>query len=172
MKRLIAVLPLLALAVLAGVFIVKSLHRDPQVVTQAMVGKPLPDVALPSLDDGQTKRLRELAGGREVLVNFFASWCVPCEVEHPQLRALQAEGVPIIGVAWKDEPDKAKGFLSRLGDPFVARLVDRDATAGVEFGVSGVPETYLVGPDGRILAKHAAPLTPADAEALLEAGRR
>jgi cytochrome c biogenesis protein CcmG/thiol:disulfide interchange protein DsbE len=75
--------------------------------------------------------------------------------------------VRIVGVAWKDDPGKTRAFLARYGDPYQTIFVDRDGRAGIDFGVTGVPETYLVGPDGRILDKQAQPLTPADAEALL-----
>jgi cytochrome c biogenesis protein CcmG/thiol:disulfide interchange protein DsbE len=87
-------------------------------------------------------------------------------VEHPVLVDLAAQGVPIIGVAYKDAPPNTQAFLARLGDPFNIHLVDRDGRAGVEFGVTGVPETYLVGANGVILAKHAGPLSAEDAAAL------
>jgi cytochrome c biogenesis protein CcmG, thiol:disulfide interchange protein DsbE len=101
------------------------------------------------------------------LVNFFASWCVPCAVEAPTLAALKAEGVRIVGIAWKDDPAKTRDFLARAGDPYQTIFIDRDGRAGIDFGVTGVPETYLVSADGRILDKEAQPLTAADAEALL-----
>ena len=98
-----------------------------------------------------------------MLVNFFASWCGPCEIEHPALVAMRARHVRIIGIAYKDDPQNTHAFLNRLGDPFAERLVDRDGRAGIEFGVSGVPETYLIGKDGQVLAKHTGPLSPDDA---------
>jgi cytochrome c biogenesis protein CcmG/thiol:disulfide interchange protein DsbE len=106
-----------------------------------------------------------------VLVNFFASWCAPCEIEHPELMRLQAGGVSIVGVAYKDAPENSTAFIGRLGDPFRVKLIDRDGRAGLEFGVTGVPETYLIGSDGTILAKHSGPLTRADSEALLAKAR-
>jgi cytochrome c biogenesis protein CcmG/thiol:disulfide interchange protein DsbE len=170
MKRLLAFLPLAALALLAVLFVGYSLNRNPQVQPQAMVGKPAPAVVLPSLDTGQATPLAQAAPG-PVLVNFYASWCAPCEIEHPVLMKLKAEGAPIVGVAYKDAPENSRAFLTRLGDPFRARLVDRDGRAGLEFGVTGVPETYLVGSDGTILAKHSGPLTLEDARALLAKAR-
>lgn len=174
MKRWIAFLPLIALAALALLFVGYSLHRNPQVQPDALVGQPVPDLTLPALDGGRPVRLRQAlaAGGGPVLVNLFASWCAPCELEHPALLALKSEGVRIVGVAYKDAPQNTQAFLGRLGDPFGQVLVDRDGRAGVEFGISGVPETFLVGADGVILAKHTGPLTPQTAEALLEKARR
>ena len=171
MSRWLSILPLAALVALGVLFGAYALHRNPHVEPHALVGKPMPDVTLPSLDDGQPVRLRELTKGGPVLVNFFASWCVPCEVEAPALMKLKAEGVRIVGVAYEDVPpcgsqDAARVFLTRLGDPYMRRLADGDGRAGVEFGVTGVPETYLVGADGTVLDKRSGPLEAADAEAL------
>ena len=166
MTRWLALSPLVVLAALAALFGVYGLHHDPQVQPRALVGRPMPDLSLPTLEDGQSVRLRQLAAKGPVLVNFFASWCAPCEVEAPQLNALQARGVRIVGVAYKDSPEKTEAFLARLGDPYAERLTDADGRAGVEFGVTGVPETYLVGRDGVILDKHTGPLEAADVEDL------
>lgn len=171
MSRWLALIPLGVLVALGLLFGLYALHRNPQVQPQALVGKPVPDLTLPSLDDGLNVRVRDVTKG-PVLVNFFASWCAPCEIEQPILVGLKAEGVKIVGIAYKDAPANTQAFLGRLGDPFALRLVDRDGRAGVEFGVTGVPETYLVGPDGVIIAKHTGPLTPESAEALVEKARR
>ena len=165
MSRWLAALPLIALAALALLFGLFALTHDPRVGPQALVGKPTPDLVLPSLDDGRPVRLRDAAKG-PVLVNIFASWCAPCEIEQPVLVALKKQGVPLVGIAYKDAPDKTKAFLNRLGDPFTTRLVDRDGRAGIELGVTGVPETYLVGADGVIVAKHTGPLTEQNARDL------
>lgn len=170
MKRWLAFLPLVALALLAALFIGYSLKRNPQVQPSAMVGKPMPALSLPDLTTGRPVAMAEAARG-PVLVNFFASWCAPCEIEHPELMRLQAGGVPILGVAYKDAPENSAAFIGRLGDPFRVKLIDRDGRAGLEFGVTGVPETYLIGSDGTILAKHSGPLTRADSEALLAKAR-
>ena len=170
MKRLLAFLPLAALVLLAVLFVGYSLKRNPQVQPQAMVGKPMPALTLPTLDAGRPVALTQAAQG-PVLVNFFASWCAPCEIEHPVLMKLKAEGAPIVGVAYKDAPENSRAFLTRLGDPFRERLVDRDGRAGLEFGVTGVPETSLIGSDGTILAKHSGPLTIEDGRALLAKAR-
>ncbi len=170
MKRWLAFLPLVALALLAALFIGYSLKRNPQVQPSAMVGKPMPALSLPDLTTGRPVAMAEAARG-PVLVNFFASWCAPCEIEHPELMRLQAGGVSIVGVAYKDAPENSTAFIGRLGDPFRVKLIDRDGRAGLEFGVTGVPETYLIGADGTILAKHSGPLTRADSEALLTKAR-
>ncbi len=172
MSRWLALLPLVALAALALLFGVYSLKRDPQVQPDALVGRPVPQLTLPRLDDGRPAPLRAALGGGPALVNVFASWCAPCEIEHPVLVGLKEQGVRIVGVAYKDAPENTKAFLGRLGDPFAERLVDRDGRAGIELGVTGVPETYLVGADGVILAKHTGPLTPESARALMAKGPR
>jgi cytochrome c biogenesis protein CcmG/thiol:disulfide interchange protein DsbE len=166
--RWLTLAPLAVLAALAVLFGVYALRHDPHVDPRARVGKPVPDIAVASLEDGRPVRLRALAAQGPLLVNFFASWCAPCEVEAPQLNGLKAEGVRIVGVAYKDAPADTQAFLARLGDPYALRLSDRDGRAGVEFGVTGVPETYLVGADGVIKDKHSGPLSDADAEALAE----
>jgi cytochrome c biogenesis protein CcmG/thiol:disulfide interchange protein DsbE len=165
-RRWLTFAPLVVLAALAVLFATFGLHHNPHVQPHAMVGKPMPDLALPSLDDGAPVRLRELTAQGPVLVNFYASWCAPCEEEAPQLLALKARKVRIVGVAYKDAPANTQAFLTRVGDPYALRLVDRQGLAGIEFGVTGVPETYLVGRDGVILDKHSGPLQAADVEAL------
>ena len=171
MRRLAAILPVVALLALVAVFALFSLHRNPQVTPTAMVGKPLPAVSLTPLAGGRAVPLRDVARG-PVLVNFYASWCAPCVEEAPALMALKAEGVRIIGVAYKDAPDKSAAFLGRLGDPYETVLMDLDGHAGVEFGATGVPETYAVNSAGVIVAKFAGPLDADAAEALIEkAGR-
>lgn len=172
MSRWLAILPLGALLALGLLFGLYALKRDPNVQPDALVGKPLPALALADLDTGRPQPLRETLGTGPTLVNVFASWCAPCEIEHPVLMGLKGEGVRVVGVAYKDAPENTQAFLSRLGDPFAARLVDRDGRAGIELGVTGVPETYLVAADGMILAKHTGPLTPEIARDLLAKAAR
>ena len=171
MRRLAAFAPLAALIMAIALFAGWSLKHGPQVTPMAMVGKPLPNLVLAQLDAAGRDPLRVAARG-PALVNFYASWCAPCAQESPALLALKAEGVRIIGVAYKDEPSASRGFLQRLGDPYAVKLVDPDGTAGIEFGVTGVPETYAIDAQGIIRAKRAAPIDAADAEVLLAAASR
>lgn len=167
MSRWVALIPLAVLGLLALLFAGYGLRHDPKVVPAALVGKPMPDLTLPGLAGDPPAPIRAKLEG-PTFVNVFASWCVPCAVESPALLALEAQGARIVGIAYKDAPADSKSFLDRYGDPFAAVLVDRDGRAGIELGVSGVPETFLVAPDGMIIAKHSGPLQPADAEAMLE----
>jgi cytochrome c biogenesis protein CcmG/thiol:disulfide interchange protein DsbE len=159
MNRWLAALPLIALAALAVLFAGYALHHDPHVVPEALVGKPMPDLTLASLDDGSKIRLHDALKEGPVLVNFFASWCGPCQLEQPALLSLKGQGARIIGVNYEDvepkgSPEAARTFLGKLGDPYMQRVTDPDGRAGIEFGLTGVPETYVVAQDGRILAKY------------------
>jgi cytochrome c biogenesis protein CcmG/thiol:disulfide interchange protein DsbE len=167
MKRWIAILPLVVLAGLAALFAGYGLRHDPKVIPDALVGKPLPALVLPPLAGGAPVPVRGQLQG-PTFVNVFASWCVPCAVEAPALAAMQSQGARIVGIAYRDEPSASTAFLRKNGDPFAAVLVDRDGRAGIELGVSGVPETFLVAPDGKIVAKHSGPILPEDAEVLME----
>ena len=171
MKRWLPFVPLVVLVALGALFGFYALRHDPHVEPRALVGKPVPDVTLPAFETGTPVKVRELAKDGPVVINFFASWCTPCAVEAPELMKLKAAGVRVIGVAYEDvpprgSPDQTRAFLNRLGDPFAQKLSDADGRAGIEFGVTGVPETYLVGADGMILDKHTGPLAADDAEAL------
>lgn len=171
MNRWLAILPLVALMALGALFYFYALNRDPHVQPQALVGKMVPDLTLPTLADGRPVRVREAAADGPILVNFFASWCAPCEVEHPVLMGLSGGKVRVVGIAYKDGPPNTQAFLTRLGDPFDQVLVDRDGRAGIEFGVTGVPETYVIGRNGVVLAKHTGPLTAAEAKRLIRLAR-
>ena len=166
MKRWLALLPLLAFIALAGLFLAR-VHHDPHYTPAALVGKTMPQETLPTLADGSLVKVKDQAPPA-TLVNFFASWCAPCQEEQPTLMALKAQGVRVVGVAWKDDPDKTRAMLAASGNPYAETLVDRDGRAGLDFGVSGVPETFLIGANGKIIAKYALPRTPQTAEALLE----
>ena len=173
-RSLLFLLPLAAFVALAAVFLIRlEAGGDPEAIPSALIGKPAPQFDLPSLDgmQGPSGPLPGLKtadfAGKVTVLNIFASWCAPCEVEAPVLMDLKSKGVKLVGVAYKDAPDNTKAFLGRVGDPYVKRLTDRDGRAGIELGVTGVPETYLVDGDGMILAKYPAPLSQADAKALL-----
>ena len=139
MNRWLALLPLVALVALAALFVGWSLNRDPQVKPDAMVGKPVPVTVLPLLNGHGELDLKTAGVGKPMIVNVFASWCAPCRIEHPRLMALQAQGVRIVGVAYKDEPAATVAFLEELGDPFATVLADREGRLGIELGISGVP---------------------------------
>ena len=171
MNRWLAALPLIALAALGALFYFYALRRDPQVQPKALVGRQVPDLSLPTLAEGQPVRLRAAAAEGPMLVNFYASWCAPCEIEHPVLMGLKGRGVRVVGIAYKDAPTNAQAFLTRLGNPFAQVLVDRDGRAGVDFGVTGVPETYLVAADGTVLEKHTGPLDETAAQRLANRAR-
>jgi cytochrome c biogenesis protein CcmG, thiol:disulfide interchange protein DsbE len=165
-KRFVALAPIAVFFALVAVFGLYALHHNPQVIPRATVGTLAPNDALPTLDGAPPAPLHTALKGT-TLVNFFASWCVPCAGEAPTLAALKAEGVRIVGVSWKDEPGKTRDFLARYGNPYQVVFIDHEGRAGIDFGVTGVPETYLVDAHGRIIEKEAQPLTPGDAEALL-----
>ncbi len=161
MKRWLAVLPLVALVALAAMFVGWSLKRDPQFKPAAMVGKEVPETVLPMLSGAGEVDLKTAGVGKPMVVNLFASWCAPCRAEHAQLMAMRAKGVRIIGVAYRDDPAKTQAFLDELGNPFAVVLVDREGRAGIELGVSGVPETFAVDAWGRIVGKSSGPLLEA-----------
>lgn len=174
MSRWLTVIPLIVLAGLAVLFIGWSLQRDPEYRPDAIVGQTVPETVLPILQGDvagpQNVDLKTAGVGRPMLVNLFASWCAPCRIEHPQLMALKARGVAVVGVAYKDDPIATRAFLDELGDPFTMVLVDREGRAGLDLGVSGVPETFAVDAMGRVVAKASGPLlTQADVDRLVAA---
>jgi cytochrome c biogenesis protein CcmG, thiol:disulfide interchange protein DsbE len=162
MRRLIFLLPIAIVAVLVALFwIGLDPKRDKSVLPSALVGKPAPPVDLPGLADGAPRLTLTQFKGQLVAVNFFASWCLPCRAEHPLLKQVTAEfGVPVIGIAWKDKPEASRAFLEELGDPYVATGNDHKGRTGIDFGITGVPETFLVGADGTVLYRLAGPLSP------------
>jgi cytochrome c biogenesis protein CcmG/thiol:disulfide interchange protein DsbE len=161
MTRWLAFAPLVVLAALAALFIGWSLKRDPDVKPAALVGRPVPETVLPMLagdGTGAVLDLKTAGRGRPMLINVFASWCAPCRVEHPKLLALKAQGVTVIGVAYKDRPEDTRAFLAELGDPFAFVLVDADGQAGLDLGITGAPETFAVNAMGTVTAKHSGAL--------------
>ncbi len=167
MNRWIAAAPLAVLLALGVLFATFGLHHDPKVIPMALVGQALPADPLPPLEGGAPVSLATAVRG-PFIVNTFSSTCAPCIEETPALLALKAQGARIVGVDYKDDPVKARGFLDRYGDPFAAVLLDRDGRAGVDLGISGVPETFLVNARGVVTAKYTGALAPRDAETLLE----
>lgn len=136
---------------------------NPRGVPSALIGRPAPAFDLPEVPGVEVPLLRHAdvaAPGRPVIVNFWASWCVPCIVEHPQLMALSREGVPVFGIAYKDRPEASREFLRRHGNPFARLARDEPGRAAIDWGVYGVPETYLIDPRGIIRWRFAGAITP------------
>lgn len=153
MRRALFLLPLLCFAAVATWFAF-GLGRDPSRIPSALVGKPAPAIALPPLE-GVQRPAFALQPGRVAIVNFFASWCAPCKVEHPTLMRLAAEGrIAVHGISYKDAAADSARFLAQLGNPFETIGWDRDGRAAMEWGVYGVPETFVVGRDGTIRHRH------------------
>ncbi len=167
MSRWVALVPALVLLALTVLFVGYALRHDPHVWPAALVGKPAPKAPLQPLEGGAALPATAVVKG-PVLVNFFQSTCAPCVEEAPALMALKSQGVPIVGVAYKDQDDGTRSFLKTYGDPFHTVLTDHSGRTSVEWGVSGVPETFAVDARGRIIAKRSGALTPQDAEALIE----
>ena len=163
MKRLIFVIPVLLFAVLAF-FLFKSLIAPPpQELPSVLVNKPVPQVSLPPLDD-TTKGFgpADFKAGHVTILNVFASWCVPCRAEAPLLPLLKrVKGVKLYGMVYKDTPSQAEEFLRENGNAFDRIGLDESGSAGIEWGVYGVPETFVVDGKGTILLRHAGPLTKA-----------
>jgi len=160
MKRFWFLIPLAAFLALATILAV-GLKRDPREVPSPLIGKPAPSFALPRLDDpSKTIRLEDLRG-KVWILNVWASWCVACRVEHPLLMEFAKKGLaPIYGLDYKDERSDATTWLARFGNPYDASLVDADGRVGIDLGVYGVPETFVIDRDGIIRLKHIGPLTP------------
>ena len=174
MKRVLALLPLVVFAGLLAVLAWFNFHKKERYEPMAMVGQAVPTVVLNDLDDGGSYDLKTLVAGQKgpVLVNMFASWCVPCVAENPQLMALKARGVPIIGIAWKDAPANTRNFLNQHDDPYVRTLSDPDGKMALALGISGVPETFIVQPDGTISDKIPGPVVPQSVDSVYAAVTR
>jgi cytochrome c biogenesis protein CcmG/thiol:disulfide interchange protein DsbE len=160
MKRFWFLIPLACFLGLAAV-LAAGLKRDPREVPSPLIGKPAPAFALPRLDDPtKTIRLEDMRG-KVWILNVWASWCVACREEHPLLMEFAKKRVvPIYGLDYKDERADATAWLARFGNPYDASLVDADGRVGIDFGVYGVPETFVIDRDGVIRLKHIGPLTP------------
>lgn len=162
MRRWLALVPLAALIALALVFGFWALRQDPEYRPDALVGQALPSRSLPVLSGSDaltdTRDLATVGEGQPVIINLFASWCAPCRLEHPQLMQMKAQGHRIVGIAYKDDPADTAAFLQELGNPFDVVLVDAEGRAGLDLGLSGVPETFAVDAEGRIRAKVSGPI--------------
>ena len=163
--RLSFLLPLLAFIILAavGAFALYGTltgSRTPDQLPSVLIGKQAPQTPLPSLDQSGSGAPVDLGRfrGAPVLVNFFASWCAPCRAEAPALEML-SDRVKIVGIAYKDRANDTMSFLEQYGNPFAAIAMDVDGRTGIEWGVYGVPETYVIDADGTVKYRHAGPLT-------------
>ncbi|WP_029010336.1 DsbE family thiol:disulfide interchange protein [Azospirillum halopraeferens] len=168
MRRFLFLLPLV-LFVGVGVAFFLGFGRDPRAIPSVLIDKPVPEFALAALPGRDKADARGLATadlrGDVTLVNVFASWCVPCKVEHPIItRLAREEGITVHAINHKDKPADALAWLTRNGDPYDRVGADPDGRASIEWGVYGVPETFLVDREGRIRFKHVGPLTPAVVE--------
>lgn len=159
-RRWTAYIPLMIFAVMA-VFLGIGLTMDPREIPSPLIGKPVPQFNLPAVK-GRTLGLATAdLRGQVSLVNVFASWCVACREEHPHWVELAKKNiVPIHGLNYKDKPDDAQAWLDQLGDPYTRTGVDRDGRVGIDWGVYGVPETFVVDRNGRIAYKHIGAITP------------
>ncbi|WP_183469615.1 DsbE family thiol:disulfide interchange protein [Limimaricola variabilis] len=152
------ILPPAIFAALAGLFAAGMLRDNPEELPSALIGQEAPTTALGTLPGKPAFDPANLADGEVKLVNFWASWCAPCRVEHPNLAALADEGLPIYGINYKDDAENATDFLAELGDFYTAVGTD-DGPAARDWGVYGVPETFVVDGEGRIVARMAGPVT-------------
>lgn len=160
MKRVLAFAPLIALvalALLSAFLLLRGGERE--TISTGEIGRPAPAYELARLDGAATLS-NETRTGRPYVINVFASWCTPCRAEHPQLMALAAGGVDVVGVAFKDDPTATARFLDELGNPFNDVGLDPDGRFALELGAAGVPETFVIGADGTVRAVHRGPLTP------------
>lgn len=167
-----AALPLLLFLAMVGLFAVMlTADRNPKEIKSARVGSALPAFEIASLRNGDPALTQTTLGhtsGQPVLVNFFASWCVPCRAEHDALMHLSQEmGLEIVGVAYKDAPDDSRAFIAELGDPYGQIGMDLKGRVGIDFGISGVPETFIVTPDGQVTYRHWGPIVGNAVEAKL-----
>ena len=161
MKSLRFLLPLAVFVVLVG-FLAVGLKLDPREVPSPLIGKPAPGFALTRLDDANQTIRRENMLGKVWMLNVWASWCAACREEHPHLVAFaRTKAVPILGLNYKDTRKDGLGWLVRLGDPYDASLFDADGRVGIDFGVYGVPETFVIDKQGVIRFKQIGPVTPA-----------
>ena len=161
MRTLKFLIPLALFGVLTW-FLFSGLSLNPREVPSPLIGKPAPAFQLVRLDDPDKTVRREDLLGKPWIMNVWASWCAPCREEHRVVIDLARKGgVPVVGLNYKDQPGNARNWLQRLGDPYLMTLVDFDGKVGIDFGVYGVPETFVIDAQGVIRFKHVGVLTPA-----------
>ena len=145
-------IPLLGFGLLS-VLLFRGLSLDPTALPAARLGQPFPEFAKPELQSGEAIGVADLSQ-RPALVNVWATWCYSCRVEHPYLLELASAGVPIYGLNYKDDAVKARAWLTQLGDPYALNIVDVEGSLGLDLGVYGAPETYVIDRDGKIVHRH------------------
>jgi cytochrome c biogenesis protein CcmG/thiol:disulfide interchange protein DsbE len=157
-------IPLGIFILLVG-FLFAGLWRDPREIPSPLIGKPAPTFSLAQLHQPGVKLGNDDMKGQVWLFNVWASWCVSCREEHPLLVELaKAKVVPIVGLEYKDEPGPGKAWLAQNGDPYTTSVMDRDGRVGIDFGVYGVPETFVIDKTGTIRYKQIGPITPESLE--------
>ena len=162
--RPILLVPLALFAALAAIFLMRlETGGDREAIPSALVGSKAPDFDLAALEGMSVPGLKRAdLDGKVTVVNVFASWCGPCRLEHPQLAALAGDGrIRLVAINYKDVPENARRFLGEMGNPFAAIGVDGRGRAAIDWGVYGVPETFIVGPDGTIRYKFIGPIDEA-----------
>lgn len=158
----LVLIPPLAFAGLAAMFLWGMGRDDPQAIPSALIGQQAPAVPTTTLPGATQLSDADLRSGNVTLVNFWASWCPPCRAEHPTLKALSQEGVPVVGIDLKDPGPQAEAFLAEHGNPFAAVATDPQGRAAIEWGVTAPPETFVIDGEGRVLYRHAGPLVRED----------
>lgn len=159
MSRLKLFLPLVAFLALGGL-LWRGLALDPSALPSALLGRPLPEFDLPELG-AEASLTRMDVVGETALLNVWATWCYSCRVEHPFLLKLAEQGVPIFGLNYKDESGPAQQWLSQLGNPYRRVIEDREGRLGLDLGVYGAPETYVIAADGTVQYRHVGVLNEA-----------
>ena len=167
LRVVLFLIPVAIFSAMAGMFAAGMMRENPNALPSTAEGGPAPDLSLDRLGELGMLTDADLDAPGVKLVNFWASWCVPCRVEHPQLEKLAEEGIPIYGVNYKDEPGDALGFLEELGNPYAAVGADSDGRDAIDWGVYGVPETYVIDGEGEVVLRFTGPLTTADIEETL-----
>ena len=159
MKRLIFVLPVLLFAA-AVTFFAVGLRGDPAAIPSVLIDRPLPAFDLPGVPAGEPGFASTELRGKPTLLNIFASWCPACRVEHPFLMSLKERGVPVYGLDWKDKPSDGAGWLKQFGNPYRKVANDENGRTGIDLGVTGAPETFVIDSEGRVRYKQIGPVTP------------
>ena len=157
-SRVWALLPVGLFVALAGLFMWAMFGQRVDKHASPLIGKSAPNFVLPAMKGGELNLANYK--GKAIILNFYASWCAPCRIEHPQFLQLAKDSrFVVLGVSYRDDPAKTAAYLDELGDPFLQSAIDRQGAVGVQFGLAGVPETYVIGADGIVLLRHQGEVT-------------